>query len=279
MDPPIDITAVAIIANDILFVALTIDCSSGHESDMNAYGVKKVKIFTAEDSGNVLEKLLEIVPAESSSILLPAVIPSSVVRDTTVDMDLDLEFRETEVKVPRVRSKQKVQSSEGESDDDEGSDSTGDSERDQDLALYLEEVENLSRTPNSNGNRGVAYKSSRLDFKTTTHSQGTNTSLFNIGFQSKSTLSNRDGTNCIESTSRLPDSSSRRIRMFDLQEVRSVVSSSDSLVLQRGQDAVAFTGTLQSAITVQVTKSHVLFLSIYFSHLVCQNLQYSMCDF
>ena len=264
MDPPIDITAVAIISNDILFVALTIDCSSGHESDMNAYGVKKVKIFTTEDSENVLEKLLEIVPAESSSILLPAVIPSSVVRDTAVDMDLDLEFREAEVKVPRVRSKQKVQSSEGESDDDEGSDSTGDSERDQDLALYLEEVENLSRTPNSNGNRGVAYKSSRLDFKTTTHSQGTNTSLFNIGFQSKSTLSNRDGTNCIEATS-LPDSSSRRIRMFNLQEVRSVVSSSDSLVLQRGQDAVAFTGTLQSAITVQVTKSYVLFFShIYF---------------
>jgi hypothetical protein len=264
VEQPIDITAVAIIANEILFVALTIDCSAGHESDMNAYGVKKVKIFTAEDSVNVLEKLLEIVPADSSSILLPAIIPSSVVRDTAVDVDLDLEFREAEVKVPRVRSKKNIQSSEGESDDDDGgSDSTGDSEGDQDLALYLEEAENLSRTANCNKSRGVAYKPSRLDFKATTHSQGTNTSLFNIGFQSKCTLSNRGGANGPDATS-LPDSSSRRIRMFDLQEVRSVVSSSSSLVLQRGHDAVAFTGTLQSAITVQVTILYVLLLSDYF---------------
>lgn len=264
-EQPIDITAVAIIANDILFVALTIDCSPGHESDLKVYGVKMVKIFTTENHVNVLEKLLEIAPAEGSSVsTIPP--PSDVCRNTKVDMDLDLEFRDTVPKVTKVRSKRNIQSSEGDSDDDDGgSDSTSDSEGDQDLALYLAEVEaeSLHRKTNRSTNRNiqdksVSSRSSRLEYKTTTHSQGTNTSQYNTGFQSKCTLSNRGAANGPDTAS-LPDSSSRRIRMFDLQEVRSVVSSSSSLVLQRDNDAVAFTGTLQSAITVRVRHLYVPF--------------------
>lgn len=56
----------------------------------------------------------------------------------------------------------------------------------------------------------------------------------------------------------LPDCSCRRIRCFDLEEVKSVTCSSTSFVLQRGGDAVAFTGSLQSNITESILDAKFL---------------------
>lgn len=271
MEQPIDITAVAIISNNILFVAVTIDPSAGHESDIKAYGTKKLKIFTTEGSINVLENLVEIIPGEGSTIsVLPSA--SSDGSGSQFNVNLDHEFQDVE-DVPDVpESKKIVLGSEDESDGDDDSDSSEDGE--EDLALYLVEAGNLSLSLSTtfNGDKATNVrakrKGSRSDFKITTHSQGTNTSLYHMGFQSKCSLidckqartglsgSSASGeaatrVNIVDATS-LPDSSSRRIRTFNLRDVTGVASSPSALVLQRSSDAVAFTGTLQSAITVEV---------------------------
>lgn len=279
MEQPIDITAVAIISNNILFVAVTIDPSAGHESDLNAYGTKKLKIFTTEGSINVLENSVEIVPGEGSSIsVLPST--SSDGKESIYSVNLDAEFQDVEdVHVPE--KKKLTPLSEDDSDGDDGdSDSSEDSEGEEDLALFLVEAGNLSLSlsTNFNGDTAVSARGkrqgSRSDFKITTHSQGTNTSLYNMGFQSKCALMDCKQTrtgqvsssiaggeaatrvNTVDATS-LPDSSSRRIRTFNLRDVTGVASSPSALVLQRTSDAVAFTGTLQSAITVEVHQHYL----------------------
>ena len=71
-DIPLDVTAVAIISFGVLFIALTINPSMGNESNPNAYGVKKVVLFTMEGSlhVNVLEKLLCILPKHDAQGIL-----------------------------------------------------------------------------------------------------------------------------------------------------------------------------------------------------------------
>ena len=74
-----------------------------------------------------------------------------------------------------------------------------------------------------------------------------------IGFESKSQINKNDEeySQYIENLKNLPESSSRRIRTFDFDEICGVSCTPDSLVLQRAGDAVIFSGNLQNSITVQ----------------------------
>ena len=285
----------AIIANGILYVALTIDPSMGHETDQNAYGVKKVKIFTTDQSVNVMEKTVEIIPPKGSRFSLPPP-PSIESRGEDFVANLNQKFRGTERAMERMHSIVISDSDdddddndddddddgsdsndddddsdgdiaqEGDGDGDGDSDSSGDSEGDQDLALFLVETGNLARLPAPILRRRSldSLTGAILGLKAATRSQGTNTSLYDTGYQSKCVLgtasklemkSNGESEGVDES---LPDCSCRRIRLFDLEEVKSVTSSSSSFVLQRASDAVAFTGSLQSAITDSILDARLL---------------------
>lgn len=261
---PIDVTAVAMIANGILYVALTIDPLEGHEMDKNAYGVKKVKVFTSEQSVNVLERTVEIVPPRGTRF--PSPPPASKEnKEEDLVSNLDLKFRGAgEEKV--IGNRHNIYFSEvgsddddsdgdmGDDDDDGESDSSGDSEGDQDLALYLLETGNLARSPVPALRRRSldSLTGSLLGLKTPTRSQGTNTSLYYTGYQSKCMLGSASQSDMKDMDMSLPDCSCRRIRCFDLEEVKSVTCSSTSFVLQRGCDTVAFTGSLQSAISESI---------------------------
>ena len=289
LEQPIDVTAVAIIANGILYVALTIDPSMGHETDHNAYGVKKVKIFTTDQSVNVMEKTVEIIPPKGSRFSLPPP-PSIESREEYFVANLNYKFRGTEKAKERMHSIVISDSDDDDDDDDDSdsndddddsdgdiaqeedgdgdSDSSGDSEGDQDLALFLVETGNLARLPAPILRRRSldSLTGAILGLKAATRSQGTNTSLYDTGYQSKCVLGTAnkvemkcngegEGDGVDES---LPDCSCRRIRLFDLEEVKSVTSSSSSFVLQRASDAVAFTGSLQSAISDSILDARLL---------------------
>ena len=274
LEHPIDVTAVAMVANGILYVAFTIDPLEGHEMDKNAYGVKKLKLFTSERSVNVLERIVEIVPPRGTRFPSPPP-PSKGSKEEDFVSNLDSKFRGAGAE--KVRGNRhgadisQVSSDDDDSngdmgdddDDDDGeSDSSGDSEGDQDLALFLVETGNLARSPVPALRRRSldSLTGSLLGLKTSTRTQGTNTSLYNTGYQSKSMLgsaSQSDMKSSGEDMS-LPDCSCRRIRCFDLEEVKSVTCSSTSFVLQRRCDAVAFTGSLQSAITESILDAKFL---------------------
>ena len=287
LEQPIDVTAVAIIANGILYVALTIDPSAGHETDQNAYGVKKVKIFTTDQSVNVLEKTVEIIPPPGSRFFMPAG-PSAESKEGDCIANLDLKFKGAEQVRDRMHSiavsdnndnndddsdgdmaEDDDEDEDEEDDGDGGSDSSGDgdSEGDQDLALYLVETGNLTRSPSAPAPAPLPRRrsldsltGSLLGLKAATRSQGTNTMLYDTGYQSKCVLDTASLSEMGVSgeDESLPDCSCRRIRMFDLEEVQSVTSSSSCLVLQRGSDAVAFTGSLQSTITESILDARLL---------------------
>lgn len=274
LEQPIDVTAVAMIANGILYVALTIDPLKGHELDKNAYGVKKVKVFTSEQSVNVLERTVEIVPPRGTRFPSPPPASKEKKEEDLVS-NLDLKFRgagEEKVRWNRHSIDFSEVSSDdddsdgdmGDDDDDGESDSSGDSEGDQDLALFLLETGNLARSPVPALRRRSldSLTGSLLGLKTSTRSQGTNTSLYYTGYQSKCMLesaSQSDMTSSGEDIDMsLPGRSCRRIRCFDLEEVKSVTCSSTSFVLQRGCDAVAFTGSLQSAISESILDARFL---------------------
>jgi hypothetical protein len=268
LEHPIDVTAVAMIANGILYVALNIDPLAGHETDKNAYGVKKVKVFTSEQSVNVLERTVEIVPPRGTRF--PSLPPASKEsKEEELVSNLDLNFigaGEEKVRGNRRSIDFSEDSSDdddsdgdmGDDDDDGESDSSGDSEGDQDLALFLVETGKLARSPVPALRRRSldSLTGSLLGLKTPTRSQGTNTSLYYTGYQSKYMLggvSQSDMKSSGEDVDMsLPDCSCRRIRCFDLEEVKSVTCSSTSFVLQRGCDAVAFTGSLQSTISESI---------------------------
>jgi hypothetical protein len=263
------------IANGLLYVALTIDPLEGHEMDKNAYGVKKVKVFTSEQLVNVLERTVEIVPPRGTRF--PSPPPASKKsKDEDLVSNLDLKFRgagEEKVRGKRRSTDFSEASSDdddsdgdmGDDDDDDGeSDSSGDSEGDQDLALFLVETGNLARSPVPALRRRSldSLTGSLLGLKTSTRSQGTNTSLYYTGYQSKCMLGGASQSDMKSSGEdldlSLPDCSCRRIRCFDLEEVKSVTCSSTSFVLQRGCDAVAFTGSLQSAISESILDAKFL---------------------
>ena len=280
LEQPIDVTAVAIIANGILYVALTIDPSTGHEMDQNAYGVKRVKIFTTDQSVNVMEKTVEIIPPKGSRFSLPPP-PLTECREEGFVANLNYKFRGTEKAKERMHS---IVISDSDDDDDSDSDdndddddsdgdiaqdedgdgdsdSSGDSEGDQDLALFLVETGNLARLPAPILRRRSldSLTGSILGLKAATRSQGTNTSLYDTGYQSKYVLGTASKIEMkINEDESLPESSCRRIRLFDLEEVKSVTCSSSSFVLQRASDAVAFTGSLQSAITDSILDARLL---------------------
>lgn len=197
LEQPIDVTAVAIIANGILYVALTIDPLAGHEMDKNAYGVKKVKVFTSEQSVNVLERIVEIVPPRGTRFPSP---PPATTESKEEDFmsNLDSKFRGAGAEKERGReNRHSIDISEVSSDDDESdgdisddcddddgeSDSSGDSEGDQDLALFLVETGNLARSPVPALRRRSldSLTGSLLGLKKSTRTQGTNTSLYNTG--------------------------------------------------------------------------------------------------
>ena len=272
LEQPIDVTAVAIIADGILYVALTIDPSVGHEFDQNSYGVKKVKIFTTDQSVNVLEKTVDIIPPLGTRFSMPPA-PSTESNGEDFVANLDLKFRGTEKEREKMHSIL-VREDSDDDDDSDGdmsqdnedgdgdSDSSGDSEGDQDLALFLVETGNLARSPGPMLRRRSldSLTGSILGLKAATRSQGTNTSLYDTGYQSKCVLGAASPSKMKFSgeDEALPDCSCRRIRLFDLEEIKSVTSSSNSFVLQRASDAVAFTGSLQSAITESILDAKLL---------------------
>ena len=254
-------------------MALTIEPSSGHEFDQNAYGVKKVKIFTTGQSVNVLEKTVEIIPPLGTRFSLPPA-PLTESKEEDFVANLNFKFRGTEKAGEKMHSIVVSENSDGDDDsdgdmaqDDDGdgdSDSSGDgdSEGDQDLALYLVETGNLARSPAPMLRRRSldSLTDSILSLKAATRSQGTNTSLYDTGYQSKcvlGTMSQSEMTITGEDEA-LPDCSCRRICLFDLDEITSATSSSSSFVLQRASDAVAFTGSLQSTITESLLDAKLL---------------------
>ena len=133
------------------------------------------------------------------------------------------------------------------------------------LSKYKYDVENDVNTPNTKIGNIIEHrvkKSNKEDHNDNNNDSNNNHNnnddnnnhgISLLGFESKSILNNNfeEYSDYIENFKNLPESSSRRIRTFDFNEILCIFSTPNSLILQRTCDNVIFTGTLQNLITVQ----------------------------